>query len=577
MRRILGLAVGGMVLATAVGLAAPSKKDLVIYRDPDKYCAFPGLRYDGNQRLWVSFGWNTTRSHYGALAGGKSGHYVMFSPDLGEHWIRNDQEGYQEPPPELSSLRLSDGTLVRAGPRGWEGIKPEEVKDYQARGIEVRKVKASGRYVVCYRAVVRVSHDGGKTWKSRTLTFDKVALMLGGPAPAIVLPDDTILVPMYGRASRNQTGGNVWCMRSEDGGETWQLLPVAYDGSHPFTEWGMVSTGGQRVVGLMRCEGGGKYNCPPHDIGFLYQVVSEDGGKTWGKPVKTPLWGYPPTLIRLRDGALLATYGYRRPPYGVRACFSYDQGKTWDWQHEVILRADALPHGPGKQGSLGDLGYPRSVELKDGRIFTVYYITLGDGVTHIAASLWTRDYTGPADLARGQAAVPAPDPSLPPRHIIGEVGSLSLMAGVTQSFIPTEPQVAAVAIRVAKASSQYEHTHGLFVVLRQRTADGNWWGPWIAQSETLKPDQVKIGGWNLFRFNPPVKVKPGELYILTVYNRDYAPYPVGLKAGLKGDHRWVLNVGGDDYPNGGIGGNDFRDLGFCVYSQVPDKLPEDPK
>ena len=80
-------------------------------------------------------------------------------------------------------------------------------------------------------------------------------------------------------------------------------------------------------------------------------------------------------------------------PYGIRACFSHDGGRTWDIKNEVVLRADALSNGTGRgKGSPGDLGYPRSVELSDGSIFTVYYITLDDGVTHIAATRWSPDY-----------------------------------------------------------------------------------------------------------------------------------------------------------------------------------------
>ena len=43
-------------------------------------------------------------------------------------------------------------------------------------------------------------------------------------------------------------------------------------------------------------------------------------------------------------------------------------------------------------GSSADLGYPKTVELSDGSLFTVYYFTLGDGVTHVAATKWARDY-----------------------------------------------------------------------------------------------------------------------------------------------------------------------------------------
>ena len=104
------------------------------------------------------------------------------------------------------------------------------------------------------------------------------------------------------------------------------------------------------------------------------------------------MWGYPADLRLLRNGNLLCTYGYRRKPYGIRACFSRDGGETWDTEHEVVLRDDALSGGTGHgKGYPGDLGYPRTVELDDGSFLTAYYITLDDGVTHLAATRWSPD------------------------------------------------------------------------------------------------------------------------------------------------------------------------------------------
>ena len=59
---------------------------------------------------------------------------------------------------------------------------------------------------------------------------------------------------------------------------------------------------------------------------------------------------------------LISTYGYRREPYGIRAMFSSDGGKSWDVDHVLV------DNGPSP-----DLGYPASVVRKDGTILTVYY------------------------------------------------------------------------------------------------------------------------------------------------------------------------------------------------------------
>ena len=377
---------------------------------------------------------------------------------------------------------------------------------------------------------------------------------------------------MYGKNRVDDPATRAWVLRSTDGGDSWQLVTQAYDGVHAFNETELIQLPDGRVLAMIRAFGGGVG--PLFDRGFLWQTVSEDRGRTWSKPVRTDIWGYPPHLLLTKEGDVLCTYGYRRLPFGIRVCFSRDGGKTWDTENEAILRYDALPHGPGPgRGAAGDLGYPRTVQLRDGTFLTAYYITLGDGVTHIAATRWSRDYIGPRHLKRGAAAIPTPDPKLPPECIMGETGSQQLKYGVMQSFVPTHPQVKMVAVRVSQESARedLEHTYGLRVAIRKPT-DQSWWTKWIAFSRTLAPQNVTIGGWNAFVFDKPVAVEPGRMYALTVYNNDYiGGGKTKLKEGLTGDHCWYLNsnrgqMGG--YPNGSISPREETDIAFRVYVEV---------
>ncbi|HHW10618.1 MAG TPA: exo-alpha-sialidase [Firmicutes bacterium] len=111
--------------------------------------------------------------------------------------------------------------------------------------------------------------------------------------------------------------------------------------------------------------------------------ISEDNGETWhyyNRPVAdTGRGGNPPAMIRLADGRLCLTYGYRKPPYGIRAKISPDGGASWG--EEIILRADGGNH---------DLGYPCTVQRADGKIVTVYYYNdKPDGERYIAATIWS--------------------------------------------------------------------------------------------------------------------------------------------------------------------------------------------
>ena len=96
------------------------------------------------------------------------------------------------------------------------------------------------------------------------------------------------------------------------------------------------------------------------------QTQSTDGGKSWSEP--HPIcYGLPSHLLRLRDGRLVMSYGYRRVPYGNRARISTDNGKNWSG--EIVLSGD---------GKGGDLGYPSTVEAGDGTLLTVWYESMAE-------------------------------------------------------------------------------------------------------------------------------------------------------------------------------------------------------
>ena len=88
--------------------------------------------------------------------------------------------------------------------------------------------------------------------------------------------------------------------------------------------------------------------------------------------------GNPPALVQLGSNRLAVVYGYRAPPYGIRARLSGDGGESW--AEEIILRDDALSW---------DMGYPRCVVRPDGAIATVYYFTTESRrEQHIACTVW---------------------------------------------------------------------------------------------------------------------------------------------------------------------------------------------
>jgi sialidase-1 len=115
-------------------------------------------------------------------------------------------------------------------------------------------------------------------------------------------------------------------------------------------------------------------------VGELCWSISHDVGFTW-EPLKLlGLWGQPADLCLLPDRRILCTYGYRAPPYGIRAAICEFQERNLVPVAHIILRDDA---------DNWDCGYPASSVNADGSITSVYYLhNGGNGLRHVACSDW---------------------------------------------------------------------------------------------------------------------------------------------------------------------------------------------
>ena len=377
----------------------------VLYWDDARYSSFPTVARGDGDELWVGFNWNShtplargvegaAHSHAGGLAGGATGHVELFSPDGGGSWFEEGKDDrYRECPETLRSAVLSDGTRIRIS-RPVNAYPPERREEFARRGFAVEEFPE--RIHVEHSLQMSRKRPGESDWESRLLRSGEelpffALIRNGADLKSCVLADDTIVHQVYGSASAGDPF-RAWVLRSEDGGDTWEMVTMADDGGeHPFNESYLLSLPNGRIVAMVRTSSGSK--AIPQEEKYLFQTHSDDGGKTWSEVTKTGMWGYPPHLLLLSSGDVLCSYGYRRAPYGVRACLSRDGCETWEIADEIVLRDDGLTTGgtvAGK-GTSADLGYPRTVELSDGSLFTLYYMTLGDGVTHVAATRWALD------------------------------------------------------------------------------------------------------------------------------------------------------------------------------------------
>ncbi len=225
---------------------------------------------------------------------------------------------------------------------------------------------------------VMLSADAGATWG------EPIRVPVSAPHGPIHLKSGDLLYLGKRYKTWNDMGESmITAARSADGGRTWETVgtvPVC-DKTDPanYHEPHVVELPSGRLLGMIRIQNhSGKELAAAGIPDFsLMQTESDDGGRTWTPARPLGFHGSPPHLLRHSSGVLVLTYGYRQEPFGQRVAFSHDDGATWD--HDWIVRDD----GPD-----GDLGYPSTVELGDGSLFTVCYQKAAAGEK--CSLLWSR-------------------------------------------------------------------------------------------------------------------------------------------------------------------------------------------
>ena len=232
------------------------------------------------------------------------------------------------------------------------------------------KEKLAGSYV-------RVSEDYGMTWG------ETIYLPITAPHGPSLCRDGSLIYLGIETYETDRThcrdlvgNENASLYRSRDGGYTWTLeskiqAPDWFTEKQHLDEPHVLELPNGNILGAFRIEGEKPFT--------MAMTLSEDGGKTWGEVYPTGVSGSPPHLMMHSSGALVCSYGRREFPCGERAIVSYDYGRTWE--DEYILHNPKDEYGK-------DLGYPSTVEMDDGSLYTVYYQKYEDDLK--CSMLYTR-------------------------------------------------------------------------------------------------------------------------------------------------------------------------------------------
>lgn len=162
----------------------------------------------------------------------------------------------------------------------------------------------------------------------------------------------------YRSFGADEAQGRLALLESDDGIEWREKGEIAFPNNGlRFCECHGIQLPDGKIIVLVRVQEQGKFE--------IWQSESFDEGAKFAplRPVIDD--GAPPHILLHSSGALICSYANRTLPHaGPRAAISFNGGESWE--NRIVLRSDAAGE---------DIGYTSSVELRDGRILTVFYFT----------------------------------------------------------------------------------------------------------------------------------------------------------------------------------------------------------
>jgi hypothetical protein len=351
--------------------------DCVIYQDEKFYSSFPSIVRRPNGELIVAFRRAPERR---ALGEAHTTHtdpnsYLVLvrSKDEGKTWTREPELIYANPfggSQDPCMIQLRDHSILCSS-FGWALLE-------QNAAAKLKQASRHGNFVFLGGYLLR-SRDGGHSWQGPIIpppTPGELALdPFGQPVPAYNRGSmcESKSGKLYWAVTANtssQRKSDVHLFISTDRGSTWKYsCPIATDEKVSFNETSLYETPKSDLIAFIRTA-----DFDDHTV----IARSTNHGQSFLPWQDTGFQGHPHYALQLADERVLLVYGYRHPPFGVRARVLDPACNEVASAEEIVLRDD---------GGNGDLGYPWAVLLSRHSALVVYYFNQANDTRYIAGSL----------------------------------------------------------------------------------------------------------------------------------------------------------------------------------------------
>ncbi len=380
---------------------------IVVYYEEGKFLGWPA-----NNGAWSADGVNMlvgfTHGDYELIQnnhniGGNQLSWLARSTDMGQTWEGYDPANYVGDFGEKPELQTLENPI-----------------DFSHPQFAMRIVGTAYHGAFDERAHFFYSYDAGKSWsgpyrfgldnirewpqlKSTTL-HDQTELT--PRTDYVVEGKDECLVFMSVRAKDRFGTDRLFCVRTIDGGRTfkfvdWVIPPydeknVDHSEKIKLEEDDAQNPHADQCRAVMsqtvRLENGKLISAMRRRYeghNWVDAYLSEDGGQSWTFLSEVGDAGggngNPPALNITDKERLVAIFGNRKEPGTMMVVYSDDEGNSWS--EPKILRDG---YGSVDMETI-DLGYPRLLKRKDGKMVALYYWSTKDCLHHIAATIWDGD------------------------------------------------------------------------------------------------------------------------------------------------------------------------------------------